>query len=350
MKEFVYQGSAARIVFGASKIASVQEEIERLGCSRALVLSTPGQRVDAETLASRLGPLAVGVYANATMHTPVSVTQDALQYTKEHRADCVVTLSAGSTIDLGKAIAVRSGLKQIAVPTTYAGSEVTPILGETVDGNKTTRWAPEIQPNVVIYDVNLTLSLPAALSVISGLNAMAHAVEALYACNANPITSFMAEQGVAALARSLPVIQASPSDGAARAEALYGAWLAGTCLGAVGMALHHKICHVPGGTFNLPHAESHAVMLPHVVRFNSEAAPEAMKQLARALQTEDPVDGMFNLSERLGAPNALATLGMPSSGIETVTDRVTREPYWNPRPIEHEPLRQLIVNAYYGKR
>lgn len=348
MNEFVYQGSAARIVFGQGAISRVPEEIERLGCTRALILSTPNQRADAEALASRLGRLAVGICSDATMHTPVGVTQEAFRQAQEQGADCTVALGGGSTIGLGKAIASRAGLKQVAIPTTYAGSEVTPILGETIEGRKTTRRSPEIQPNVVIYDVNLTMSLPVALSVTSGLNAMAHAVEALYARDANPIVSLMAERGIAALAGGLPAIQASPSDLAARTETLYGAWLAGTCLGSVGMALHHKICHVLGGTFDLPHAESHAIVLPHVVRFNSVATPEAMKHLASALQTEDPVGSMFRLAKQLGAPQALSDLGMRLSDIDTVVENVMQAPYWNPRAVERNPLRELLLDAYRG--
>jgi maleylacetate reductase len=348
VQNFSYQSVASRIAFGAGRLADAGEEIKRLGCSRALVLSTPGQVRDAERLAGQIN--AAGVFSNATMHTPIDVTEAALAYAKKVNADCVVAIGGGSTIGLGKAISVRTGLKQIAIPTTYAGSEVTPILGETVNGNKTTRRSSAIQPDVVIYDVELTLSLPAVLSATSGLNAIAHAVEALYARDANPITSLMAEESIAALARSLPIIVNAPQDTGARSDALYGAWLAGTCLGSVGMALHHKICHVLGGTFNLPHAETHAVMISHVTAFNSGAAPKAVARVAGALGTDNAVDGLFDLSRRLGVPQSLAELGMPASGIELATDAVIREPYWNPRPIEREAIRKLIENAFHGRR
>jgi alcohol dehydrogenase class IV len=182
-------------------------------------------------------------------------------------------VGGGSTTGLGKAIALATGLDQIVVPTTYAGSEMTPILGQTERGVKTTQRSPAILPEVVIYDVDLTLTLPPALTATSGLNAIAHAVEALYAQDRNPIVSLMAEEGIAALARSLPVLVDAASDLAARSDALYGAWLCGACLGAVGMALHHKLCHTLGGSFDLPHAETHAVVLPHAVAYNSAAAP-----------------------------------------------------------------------------
>ncbi|SAK95354.1 iron-containing alcohol dehydrogenase [Caballeronia temeraria] len=346
---FVYQGACARVVFGAGSLDALAAELGRLGCSRALVLSTRGQQAEAEALASELGLLCAGVFADATMHTPLAVTQRALAYAHELHADCTVAFGGGSTIGLGKALAIRTGMKQIAIPTTYAGSEVTPILGETVEGNKTTQRDPAIQPQVVIYDVDLTLSLPVSLSATSGLNAMAHAVEALYARDANPIISLMAEEGIAALSRSLPKIVSEPGDRDARSDALYGAWLAGTCLGSVGMALHHKICHVLGGIFDLPHAEMHAVILAHVVAFNCTAAPQAMTRIARALHASDPALGIDALARRLGAPRSLAELGMPEAGIDIAAEHVTHTPYWNPRPVEREAVRSLIADAFHGR-
>ena len=199
------------------------------------------------------------------MHTPTDVTERGLARARELDADCLVALGGGSTTGLGKAIALRTDLPQVAVPTTYAGSEATPILGETVGGRKTTLRSPKVLPEVIVYDVDLTLTLPASLSATSGINAIAHAVEALYAKEANPVVSMLATAGIAALARALPRIAADLRDLDARSDALYGAWACGTCLGSVGMALHHKLCHVLGGTFDLPHAETHAVVLPHAV-------------------------------------------------------------------------------------
>src|SRR6266705_2999338 len=218
------------------------------------------------------------------MHTPVDVTKHALLRVRELDANGVVAIGGGSTTGLGKAIAWRTGLPQVVVPTSYAGSEMTPILGETQDGLKTTQSSPKVLPETVIYDVDLTMTMPPSLSATSGLNAIAHAVEALYARDRNPIISLMAQEGIKNLARALPKIKDNADDIEARTEALYGAWLCGSCLGAVGMALHHKLCHTLGGTFNLPHAETHTVVLPHATAYNAEAAPEAMVRIARALE------------------------------------------------------------------
>ena len=232
MQSFVYEALPARVVFGSGTVAQLRAEAERLGVRRILVLSTPGRgEAQARDVAALLGDLAVGVHAGAVMHTPVEATETALQVVRKLGADAVVAVGGGSTTGLGKAIALRTDLPQIVLPTTYAGSEMTPILGETKDGVKTTQRTPKVLPEVVIYDVDLTLGLPAAIAATSGMNAMAHAVEALYARDRNPVTSLMAEEGIRSLAQALPGIADDPQDRAARRDALYGAWLCGTCLG-----------------------------------------------------------------------------------------------------------------------
>jgi alcohol dehydrogenase class IV len=271
-----------------------------------------------------------------------------VNHARELEADCVISVGGGSTTGLGKAIALRTDLDQIVVPTTYAGSEMTPILGETSDGVKRTQKGSKILPEVVIYDVDLTLSLPSSLSATSGINAIAHAVEALYAQDRNPITSLMAEDGLKALARALPRIVATPSDVDARSDALYGAWLCGTCLGSVGMALHHKLCHTLGGLFDLPHAETHTAVLPHATAYNEPAEPGAMARIARALSASNAAAGLYDLAGRLGAKRALRDLGMPEDGIDRATDLAVTNPYWNPRPIEREAIRALIARAWAG--
>jgi alcohol dehydrogenase class IV len=213
---------------------------------------------------------------------------------------------------------------------------------------KTTQRTPRVLPEVVVYDVDLTLGLPPAIAATSGMNAMAHAVEALYARDRNPIISLMAEEGIASLARALPRIAEVPQDRTARADALYGAWLCGTCLGAVGMALHHKLCHVLGGTFDLPHAETHTIVLPHAAAYNAPAAPDAMERIARALGGTDAAQGLFELAGRLGAKQALRDIGMPADGIELAARAAMAAPYWNPRPIEEDGLRALLTRAWNG--
>ncbi|MCF4129692.1 maleylacetate reductase [Methylobacterium sp. SyP6R] len=356
MEAFRFPGLPTRVVFGHGTLAQVPREMETLGRSRAVVLSTPQQRGQAEALARLLGDRAVGVIAEAVMHTPVAVTEAAVARVRALDADCVIAIGGGSTTGLGKAIALRTDLDQIVVPTTYAGSEMTPILGETRDGAepgqkaKTTQKSRDILPEVVVYDVDLTLGLPAGLTATSGLNAVAHAVEALYAEDRNPIVSLMAEEAIRALARALPMIAAAPQDRAARAEALYGAWLAGACLGTVGMALHHKLCHVLGGSFDLPHAETHTVVLPHAAAYNAPAAPEAMARVARALGAADAPQGLYDLAASLGAPTTLEAIGMPETGLDRAAEAAVASPYWNPRALERGAIRRLLDDAFHGRR
>ena len=350
MTPFVYNCLPARVIFGSGTLAQLPAEIDRLGLSRVIVLATPQQKSDAERTATSLGGRATGVFAEAAMHTPVEVTERALAAVKAMQADGTIAIGGGSTTGLGKAIALRTGLPQIVVPTTYAGSEMTPILGETKAGIKTTIRSLKVLPETVIYDVDLTMTLPVNLSGTSGINAIAHAVEALYAQDHNPVIAMMAEDGIRALAKALPRIAKDPRDRGARTQALYGAWLCGSCLGSVGMALHHKLCHTLGGSFDLPHAETHTVVLPHAVAYNADAAPEAMAALARALGVSDPAGGLYDLAGAAGAKRALRDLGMPESGIDRAADLTMANPYWNPRPLERQANRDLIARAWAGER
>jgi maleylacetate reductase len=252
---------------------------------------------------------------------------------------------------LGKAIALDEPAGRfpiLAIPTTYAGSEMTPIYGITEAGVKKTGKDLRVLPRTVIYDAQLTLTLPVGLSMTSGLNALAHSAEGLYARDGNPIMALLAEEGIRALAQALPQVKADPSDIAARELAQYGAWLCGTVLGNVGMALHHKLCHTLGGSFNLPHAETHAVILPHAIAYNAAAVPQAMAALRRALGEDDAARALYELNLQLGAPTSLAALGMPADGIALAADLATQNAYWNPRAIEREAITALLARAHAG--
>ena len=283
------------------------------------------------------------------MHTPVEVTAAAMAVGRRERIDGTVAIGGGSTTGLGKAIAFRTDCPQFVIPTTYAGSEMTPILGETESGVKTTKRDMKILPETVLYDVDLTLSLPPGLTVTSGFNAIAHAVEALYARDRNPIVSLMAEDCIRAIAGALPRITADPRDRAARASTLYGAFLGGAALGSVGMALHHKLCHVVGGSFNLPHAETHTVILPHAVAYNEVAAPAAMARIAAVVGGECASTALHDLAKRVGAPTSLRDLGMNEADLDRAADLAMANPYWNPRPLERAAIRQLLGNAWAGR-
>lgn len=355
MKDFIYQGQPSRVVFGAGSLTHLEREIELLGARRALVLSTPEQRAQAEAVAQRLGGRAAGVFARAAMHVPIETAREAREEARRLGADCAVAIGGGSTTGLGKAIALDSGLPILAIPTTYAGSEMTPIFGITEAGLKKTGRDARVLPRTVIYDPELTAGLPVGLSVTSGINAIAHAAEGLYARDGNPVMDLMAAEGIRALARALPAIRARGDDLEARGEALYGAWLCGSVLGNVGMALHHKLCHTLGGSFDLPHAEVHTVVLPHALAFNASAAPEAMARMAEALAAagRSAAAAVFDLAHDNGAPVALRDLGMSEADLDRAAEIAVSNPYWNPRPIGAEQrgeIRALLQDAYEGVR
>ena len=351
MNPFIYTSPPARVVFGPGSLAHLEREIELLGARRALVLCTPEQTGIARQVLARLGDRGAGLFDRAAMHVPIEVARQARAEAARLGADCAVAVGGGSTIGLGKAIALEAppgALPVLAIPTTYAGSEMTAIYGITEDGLKKTGKDLRVLPRTVIYDAELTLSLPVPLSMTSGLNAIAHSAEGLYARDGNPIMALLAEEGIRALAAALPQVQARPDDLQARSQAQYGAWLCGTVLGNVGMALHHKLCHTLGGSFNLPHAETHAIVLPHALAYNAPAIPEAMAALRRALGHTDPALALFELGRRLGVPAGLAALGMPAEGIDRAVDLALHNAYWNPRPLEKVALHDLLSRAHAG--
>jgi len=354
MRSFTYNGQASRVIFGAGSLASLGAEIENLGTQRALVLSTPEQAPLAQRVSDLLGAQSVGIFPRAVMHVPIETAREARKVAAELHADCAIAVGGGSTTGLGKAIAMDSGLPIIAIPTTYAGSEMTPIYGMTEDGLKKTGRDARVLPRTVIYDPELTLSLPVGMSMTSGMNAIAHAAEGLYAQDSNPVMDLMAEEGIRAMASAMRRIKKDPQDIDARSDALYGAWLCGIVLGNVGMALHHKLCHTLGGSFNLPHAEVHTVILPHAIAFNASAAPTAMMRINRALGwQQDASTGLYALAQECGAPLSLKDIGMKASDLDLAAEIAVRNPYWNPRPIEKAKIgeiRQLLQDAFEGKR
>ncbi|SDW88832.1 maleylacetate reductase [Roseicitreum antarcticum] len=349
LQGFEFAGIPSRVVFGAGTLAQAGAEVERLGHKRALVLTTPGQADDGAALARALGDLTAGTFFDAAMHTPVEVTQDALAHFRAVGADCVVALGGGSTIGLGKAIALHTGADQVVIPTTYAGSEMTDILGQTDKGAKTTQRGPEIRPETVIYDVDLTLGLPAAMTVTSALNAVAHAVEGLYAPDGNPILSMMGVAGIRAIRDGLPALRDAPTDRDARADVLYGAWLCSTVLGHVSMALHHKLAHVLGGSFGLPHAETHAILLPHTAGFNAQATAAQLAPVAEMFGGSVG-GGLWDFARDAGAPLRLQDLGLTKADLDRAAQIATQNPYHNPRPFDAADIRTLLQAAWEGTR
>jgi len=348
--EFVYTGLPARVVFGAGAVGRLSQEIERLGSSRALIVCTPTRRVDGERLMARIGGRCIGVHAHAVMHTPIETAETGAAAVGQLSADCLVAVGGGSAVGLAKAIALRTGTPVLAVPTTYSGSEMTPLQGITEGGIKRGHRDLRMLPKTVIYDPELTFSLPRQLSITSAVNGIAHAAEGLYGREANPLMSLIAEQGIRAFVEGLPRVVADPGDLPGRTRCLQGAWYCGMVLGAVGTALHHKLCHVLGGSFDLPHSETHTIVLPHALAYNREAAPKAMETIAAALGTTDASQGVYDFIVRLGGPIALKDIGMRESDLDRAATLATDAPYWNPRSADQASIRQLLEDAYHGRR
>ena len=346
---FIAHGASVRVRFGAGLRHCIAEEIKRLDAQRALVLSTPAQADLANETAQDIGTAAAGVFSKAAMHTPVDVTGEAVACAKRLEADCLVAVGGGSTVGLGKAVALRTGLPQIAVPTTYAGSEATPILGQTEDGAKTTLTDPAVRPDVIVYDPELLATLPVPATVTSALNAIAHAVEALYARDRNPVSTALAVDGMRAFANALPKVAADPEDIAARGETLYGAWLCGTVLGQVGMALHHKLCHALGGSLGLPHAETHAVVLPYAVAHNEAAVARELEPVSEVFGGGSPATSLRQFAEAAGAPIALRDIGARRADLTRAAENACANPYWNPAPLDRGSIERLLDAAWEGR-
>ncbi len=342
-REFTYDALPGRVVFGAGAARTrLAGEVERLGAERVLLVAS--QRA-ADAVAALVEPFrdrVAGTFTAVREHVPVETARAARAAAAEAGADAVLCIGGGSTVGAAKAVALTARIPVLAVPTTYSGSEVTPVWGMTEDGRKTTGVDPAVLPRVVVYDPELTASLPRGLAVASGLNAMAHAVEAFWAPRRNPVSSVIAEEGVAALAAGLRA--GDPAD------LLRGAWLAGAAFAVAGTGLHHKLCHVLGGTFELPHARTHAVVLPHVLAFNAPGAPEAAARTARALGMDDPVRGLRALADELGVPRGLRELGLAEDDVDEAA-RLTEPavPEDNPVPVGDGALRRLVRAAWAGE-
>ena len=347
---FAHDAAATRVRFGPGALARVGDEVERLGAGRVLLVAGGPEAVYADRIAADLGDRVAGRVREVVMHVPVETAAAAVAAARNCRADLVLSVGGGSATGLAKAVARETGLPVLAVPTTYAGSELTPIWGLTGADGKTTGRDRRVQPRVVVYDPELTVSLPGPISAASGLNALAHCVEGLYAADASPVTGLLAEEGIRALAGGLPRVVADGTDLAARSQALYGAWLAGWTLGMAGMGVHHKLCHVLGGSWQLPHAEVHAVVLPYAAAFNSGYAPAALARVAAALGGTDPAGDLWDLGRRLGTPAGLAELGFPPGDIARAAALVVAGAPANPRPVEPDGVRALLRAAYAGKR
>ena len=352
---FVHDVPASRVVFGPGTIAEVGAEVERLGTSRVILVVSPSARAAGERVADDLGARVALRVTDTPAHVPTEAAERTTELARESGGDAIVAIGGGSAVGMAKAVARRLALPIVAVPTTYAGSEMTPIWGETADSRKHNGRDLLVLPRTVVYDPDLTMSLPPDVSAASGMNALAHLVEGLYAPGTSPLQTLQAVEGVRALAAALPVVVQDPTDQAARAESLYGAWLAGWTLGTTGMGVHHKICHVIGGAYGLPHAGVHSALLAYSAQFNATAAPEAMAAIVRGLHAagrnaSDAAAGIWDLARDIGAPTSLTEVGLDMPDVDDVAALVVEARPVNPRPVDVDGVRQLLLNACAGER
>ncbi|GAA4810202.1 maleylacetate reductase [Streptomyces ziwulingensis] len=341
----VHQTHPSRVLAGPGARHRVPGEVARLGAGRVLLVSTRSAKDAADDLAVRLGDRLAGRFGRAAAHTPVTVTAEAMEVVRESGADAVVAIGGGSAVGLAKAVSARTGVPQLVVPTTYAGSEVTPVLGETENGVKSTRRDQALVPGTVVYDPELTLTMPAGLTRTSALNALAHAVEALWAPDATAVSDAFATEACTGILDALPAVLARPDGLADRARLQQAAWLAGLCLGQTRMGLHHQLAHALGGTFDLPHAALHALLLPHVLAYNLPFAPKADARLRR-ITGDDPAAVVGRIARAHDGPTTLGALGVTWESLRAVAERVAAQPYPNPRPPEADALTRLLQAAW----
>ena len=342
---FTHDVPPQRVVFASGALARVAQEAERLNIGRALVVATPGSGARlGKNVSDVLGTRAAGLHAQAVIHVPKAVAETGLKAALETKADGLVAVGGGAAIGLAKAIALQTALPIVAVPTTYSGSEATPIYGMTDGERKITGRDVKVVPRTILYDPDLTLGLPAAVSAASGMNAIAHCVEAFWVDGRTPVTVGLASEAMRRFAKGLPAVVADGANAAARTECLIAAWLAGTVLCA-GTALQHKLAHVLGG-LGLPHAEAHAIILPHVMRFNLEAASDAKAHLSEALDANDPADAIARMLKKFPIPERLREIGFDKSKTDFVADEVAAGKITSPRPVMAGAVRELLAAAY----
>ncbi|MFI9605037.1 maleylacetate reductase [Streptomyces sp. NPDC052043] len=346
---FLHETLPQRIRFASAEAAaSLASEIQVLGSERVMVIASESGGRLAQRITADI-PVALQ-HHEAVTHVPVAVAERARAAATTCRADVLVSIGGGSATGLAKAVALTTGLPIVAVPTTYAGSEVTDVWGMTEGTTKTTGRDPRVLPKAVVYDASLTQSLPIATSIASGLNAVAHCVDSLWAPRADPVNAALATEGIRALRVGLPQLISSPTAIEGRERTLFGAYLAAAAFASAGSGLHHKICHVLGGMFDLPHAQTHAAVLPHVLAFNAAHAPEAERRLAAAFDAPDAISGLRALHERLHAPTALRDYGMPESGIVPAARAVVAAALTlaNPAPVSTDAISHLLRRAREG--
>lgn len=345
---FEHQTFGQRIYFASGDAASaLASEVALLRAERVMLISSTRDSHLARRLTDGL-PIRL-VHDEVAEHVPTPVAERARAAAADNDIDLIISLGGGSATGLAKAVVLTSGVPVAAVPTTYAGSEATSVWGLTEGATKITGNDPRVLPRAIIYDATLLRSLPVELSVASGLNALAHCIDSMWAPRRDPINLLLAEEGTRALAAGMPRVVDYPLELSGIEQTLYGAYLAAVAFASAGSGLHHKICHVLGGRYGLPHAPTHAIVLPHVLALNAPAAPNAERRIARALNSASALGGLQALRERLDAPCALRDYGFTKDQIgDAVTAILPSVPESNPLPVTPENLYALLTSAYEG--
>ncbi|MCK0114217.1 maleylacetate reductase [Ornithinimicrobium sp. F0845] len=356
--QFVHETLAQRVLLGSGQAATaVAAEVVRLERRRVMLIHGVAEAALAQRVAADL-PVTLH-WDEVRQHVPLELARRARIAARDAGVDVIVSVGGGSTTGLAKAVALEVDVPIVAVPTTYAGSEATPVWGLTDDGVKSTGVDPTVLPAAVIYDAALTTSLSIDLTVASGLNGLAHCVDSLWAPRADPINLAMALEGARALASGLPAVAAEPEDLEGREQCLYGAYLAALAFASAGSGMHHKICHVLGGGFDLPHAPTHAVVLPYVLAHNAPAVPDLAGRLALALGATqsgvvaDParaaVEALEALCTGLGAPDSLGGIGLAETDLPECAARCLPViPDSTPVPVTEASLTALLRAAWAG--
>ncbi|MGW7621712.1 maleylacetate reductase [Streptomyces antimycoticus] len=348
---FIHQSHASRIVFGRGRRHEAAQELRALGVRAPLCVSSPGSAAAVAGVAASLadGALAPAATSDrARMHVPEHLVDEHVRTVAESGADSLVAVGGGSAIGLAKAVALRTGLPIVCLPTTYSGSEMTDVWGITKGGEKRTGRDARVLARVVVYDSELTDSLPRSVSGLSGLNAVAHAVEAVYAPDTSPLVAVTAGEAIAVMTRALRGLDGGWND-RDRDEALYAAWLCGICLDSTTMGLHHRLCHLLGGRFDAPHAATHALVLPFVLRHQEPWLPAAHRELmARSADGGDLCTELLRLARAFGAPSGLGQLGVGLDDLAPIARRLAQGSPPGISPNDEESLLTLLRALHEG--
>jgi maleylacetate reductase len=345
LPHFEEEAEGVHIQFGTDAGTGVVAELGRFGRTHPLVIAS-NRHADLVAELEANSDLVVSRFTTVRRHVPTALVEQALTEAARSEIDSLVCIGGGSSIGLGKALAHQLALPIVAVPTTYSGSEMTPVWGVTDGRVKRTATDPLVRPAAVIYDHRLTTSLPVAASGASGLNALAHCV-AVGSGGAGPLGILTGLEGIAVLMRALPLLAQSPSDACTRSGLQYGGFMAGLTLSRATMGLHHRLCHLLGGAFDLPHADTHAALLPYSIEAARLYRHPLGQRVAAAIGSDNPAGRVWDIGRQLGLPTSLSDLGVTARAVDKLLPRLATEP--SDRSVV-EARRAVIAAALSGDR